>query len=152
VWSNDVAQALQWATGGLERIQKAEVLFAFVREYQSGSDQARLLVAGTKTPETFLRGLRLQAQTAGAPHRSGHHEQPGGEHSDAVQALPPFLAHDGATDWEISGWEDAVPRVENGVPQRVDRLRALGNSVVPAVVEQIGRAILEADRADFPTG
>jgi site-specific DNA-cytosine methylase len=28
----------------------------------------------------------------------------------------------------------------------VDRLKALGNAVVPQVVEQIGRAVMEAER------
>jgi DNA (cytosine-5)-methyltransferase 1 len=39
-------------------------------------------------------------------------------------------------------------RVDARVPRRVDRLRALGNSVVPQVVEQIGRAIMGASHAD----
>jgi DNA (cytosine-5)-methyltransferase 1 len=39
--------------------------------------------------------------------------------------------------------EPSVGRVANGVPRRVDRLKALGNAVVPQVVEQIGRAIME---------
>ena len=42
--------------------------------------------------------------------------------------------------------EPDVGRVANGVPRRVDRLRALGNAVVPQVVEMIGRAIVQESR------
>jgi DNA (cytosine-5)-methyltransferase 1 len=40
--------------------------------------------------------------------------------------------------WRV---EPDVGRVANGVPNRVDRLRALGNAVVPQIPEMIGRAI-----------
>jgi DNA (cytosine-5)-methyltransferase 1 len=46
-------------------------------------------------------------------------------------------------DWWFS--EPNVGRVANGVPSRVDRLRALGNAVVPQIPELIGRAILQAE-------
>ena len=36
--------------------------------------------------------------------------------------------------------------MDDGIPARSHRLRALGNSVVPAIPEIIGRAILEAER------
>jgi DNA (cytosine-5)-methyltransferase 1 len=39
--------------------------------------------------------------------------------------------------------EPAVGRVAHGIPARVDRLRALGNAVVPQIPEMIGRAIME---------
>ena len=45
------------------------------------------------------------------------------------------------------GWwvvEPDVGRVAHGVPSRVDRLRTLGNAVVPQVAELIGRRIVEA--------
>lgn len=48
----------------------------------------------------------------------------------------------GAKRWQT---EPDVGRVAHGVPRRVDRLKALGNAVVPQVVEQIGRAILAAE-------
>ena len=41
--------------------------------------------------------------------------------------------------------EPNVGRVANGVPQRVDRLKGLGNAVVPQIPELIGRAIMEAE-------
>jgi DNA (cytosine-5)-methyltransferase 1 len=39
--------------------------------------------------------------------------------------------------------EPDVGRVANGIPNRVDRLKQLGNAVVPQIPELIGRAIIE---------
>jgi len=47
-----------------------------------------------------------------------------------------------ATEWLA---EPAVGRVAHGVPGRVDRLKALGNAVVPQIPETIGRAILATE-------
>jgi DNA (cytosine-5)-methyltransferase 1 len=37
-------------------------------------------------------------------------------------------------------------RVANGIPRRVDRLKGLGNAVVPQIPELIGRAIMSVER------
>ena len=39
----------------------------------------------------------------------------------------------------------AVPLLEHGTPRRVAKLRALGNAVVPQIVAEIGRAIMEVE-------
>jgi DNA (cytosine-5)-methyltransferase 1 len=46
-----------------------------------------------------------------------------------------------------AGWESEpdVGRVANGIPGRVHRLKALGNSIVPQIAEEIGKAIMKAE-------
>ena len=49
----------------------------------------------------------------------------------------------GRSWWEV---EPDVGRVAHGIPSRVDRLRGLGNAVVPQVAELIGRMVVDYDR------
>lgn len=63
-------------------------------------------------------------------------------------AAPP---REGQAAWHLASglgdiWraEPDVGRVANGVPDRVHRLKALGNAIVPQIPELIGRAILDA--------
>jgi site-specific DNA-cytosine methylase len=45
------------------------------------------------------------------------------------------------SNWEF---EPDVGRVANGIPGRVHRLKGLGNSIVPKIAEEIGKAIIGA--------
>ena len=49
---------------------------------------------------------------------------------------------------DLAQWwstEPDVGRVAYGIPSRVDRLRGLGNAVVPQIAEWLGRQIIESD-------
>jgi DNA (cytosine-5)-methyltransferase 1 len=67
----------------------------------------------------------------------GHVGSEAGGWSPAGQSL--FSRPSDGRQWLV---EPNVGRVAHGVPARVDRLRSLGNSVVPQIPEIIGRAIM----------
>ena len=76
------------------------------------------------------------------PQRIGTNcNQEGRKGQEEGQAGLRYRTGDSYHNWAV---EPNVGRVAHGVPQRVDRLKALGNSVIPQIVEEIGRAILEA--------
>ena len=58
-----------------------------------------------------------------------------------------FSRRHGAFDGSRWPAEPSISRVAYGLPNRVDRVAALGNAVVPAIPELIGRAILSARAA-----
>lgn len=70
------------------------------------------------------------------------------EQGRTERPLRPKKKRKGKADWVVSncGWEAEpdVGRVANGFPNGMDRLKSLGNAVVPQIPEMIGRAILEA--------
>jgi DNA (cytosine-5)-methyltransferase 1 len=110
----------------------------------------------------------IPAGTVGAPHirdrfwmvgYPDHQGEPDGAVDDEASRLPGLVANANGSRLEIilngeAGkrapalgapyWagEPDVDRVAYGVPHRMDRLRALGNAVVPQIPELIGRAIL----------
>ena len=107
-----------------------------------------------RTPE---RDLERQRQTGGAKRQHPLHEfggrgailadTNGGRRKERKSETEPFSwfsgggeRNDYATHWET---EPEVGRLANGVPNRVDRLRGLGNAVVPQIAEFIGRLIIE---------
>ena len=54
--------------------------------------------------------------------------------------LEEFARRIGVPQWAV---EPDVERVADGVPDRVDRIRALGNAVVPQVAEYVGERLIE---------
>ncbi len=75
--------------------------------------------------------------------KHGDQQSPSGDIADGCSSWGRRARPDGCRQqWET---EPAVGRVAHGIPDRVDRLRCLGNAVVPQVAEVIGRAIIQAE-------
>ena len=144
VWQETGEEALQRAIRGLSGIPEKESLLVELCKHKKDTDKAWLQLACPETPEDEMRGLRIQEEIAGASHRPGYDEQQPGEYTDALQTLSRFLAHYGSKAWKSGSWENAVPRVVDNVASRVDRLKAIGNGQVPAVVAAVWRLLMEA--------
>ena len=96
----------------------------------------------------------VSAQSVGAPHLrerliclaypNGSRWQGSVRTQETCQAIsrPDYSSKaEGSSDqWVV---EPNVRRVAHGIPARMDRLRGLGNAVVPQVAEVVGRVIME---------
>jgi DNA (cytosine-5)-methyltransferase 1 len=87
-------------------------------------------------PQVF-RGWESELSTCGQDMAHANSEQTVGTPESWTQRHP----------WKP---EPDVGRVANGIPSRVDRLRGLGNAVVPQIAEWIGRRILESTKEPTP--
>lgn len=95
--------------------------------------------AGLAAARSFLLGLRQALSSLGLmQHPLDTLPEAWVSLSEEDQAWV-FMAMDGR--WWAAEWP-GVSRIAYRVPNRVDRLRALGNALVPQIAEWIGRQIL----------
>jgi len=116
---------------------------------------SRYDVADSKSLQGNGRGRHEHPSTEQGPQQAGGtsgsmanaYGGRGTQPSDQVQAGWDESGFGGET---VNWWESEpdVGRVAYGVPGRVHRLKALGNSIVPQIAEEIGRAILKAEGAE----
>ena len=83
------------------------------------------------------------ADSSSEQSNSEHHREEQGEVSKQEQ-----IKSRGSDSWTLreANWisEPNVGRVAHGIPERSHRLKALGNAIVPKIVEQLAKAIIKA--------
>ena len=95
--------------------------------------------------------LRLRTSQFGAPFRGERIYVVATPHGNSESIVRLYAQASKLQESSGFGWTDwgrppsRALGVANGVPHRVDRLRALGNAVVPQVVEWIGRRIVKVE-------
>ena len=123
----------KWPPARCEVVSCAEKLQPCMRQQQEGAEAAKLLVARSEASEGCLRSMRLHEAFGSPPLRPGSDKQRSSEPTDVVQPLSRFLARYGQEAWQNGSWENAVPRVTAGTPNRAHRIKALGNGQVSRV-------------------
>lgn len=137
--------------GGWHSLEEKEVLLSLlcrIEERSNGKDN--LSHQGEEAQGDGVRGLWLNAEFRRSPQRHEYQEQLAREYKNLVPQVSLSVAQAIAKTWDIvkcayasvegfPGEMDGATLSKAG--HRVERLKALGNAIVPAVVEKIMMAI-----------
>lgn len=134
----NAAQHIEWPSRGHGSVQEAEILLSCLCEYQ-GAPRAlgNVSLAGKEASPEVVRGVWFNGKAACTSCRRAAAEQRTVQHPNLVRLLSQLLACDCRTTW-------LDPAGTPSEASRVDRLKTLGNAVVPQVPEMIGTAILKS--------
>jgi hypothetical protein len=140
-----VSEAIQWTIRRFPRISAPQVLLAILCEHEAGLNEVGISPPLAPFSEKQMRGLWRTIEFARSSHRREYNKQFAREYSNALRILSQLLPSLMQEAWSNGSWEDDIPRTARGVKGRVNRLRALGNAVVPAQAYPIFKAIAESE-------
>lgn len=148
LWGATGTQAVQRTARGPWGVQEADLLLKSLhgkRICQRCATHRYVQMAGVEAPWNLLRGMWGEGEASRPSHRWECVEQLSREHPDVVHFLSRIPPPPCASCWSDGTWESSVSRTAHGVPSRMDRLRCLGNGVVPQCAELIGLRLQQLD-------
>jgi len=128
---------------GANHLRKRIIIVAYPSSKHSngGNDHSKIGME-CKTVPQFRNGCRSQISLGGSRQNTGYVANSICKRTQIPieRIFTSIQKFECPTWWQI---EPNVGRVADGIPNRVDRLRGLGNAVVPQVAEYIGRLVME---------
>lgn len=136
-------ETIQRYVGRFREVLPEEVLLAYLCEYSERTDRGGAAMESGAVAEAVLRDLWHTIEAARASHQREYRNKYARKYSDALLRLSHGAPSLVPQAWENGSWEDGIERVGRNIPHRVDRLKCLGNAVVPQQAYPIFRALRE---------
>jgi site-specific DNA-cytosine methylase len=135
LWEGFQSESFQWSFGRFNTVQDKENVFTVLWEhFRQSYRQDDLPFESATVQEAFLRNVWISERSGCSPQRWEYNEQYTREHSDALSSLSHEIA------LETKELTDRYNK------DRVNRLKALGNAIVPQIVTILGQAIMNIER------
>lgn len=145
LWNSTSPQAIQWQARGFGCFQAEEILQSQMCGLQETSETlGNISLSSQKTPKKILRGLWYNRKPSCSSCGRAAEELRKSKHSNPLRLVSQLLTCPCESSWLgctgedaknttfwYGDWEGDTPRVAQKVQFRMDRLRCLGNSVVP---------------------
>jgi DNA (cytosine-5)-methyltransferase 1 len=154
----DSRRTLQQGTELREK-NEDEVGEGYANQHQRSSSPSESNVANTYTrfsngtyEEVQSRGQTFDTSSKGSTDVANTESSIGYDNEaitrDGGSSTQEIFGNGSSVSGEGSWWhiEPDVGRVAHGIPGRVYRLKGLGNSIVPKIAEEIGKAIIKAEK------
>ena len=127
----------KWKTRSTNVVSSPQVLQLYLRQLQERCDQEFAPQESEKISEKCLRVLWDLEKPSSPSCRSRLSQQHAGEYPNSLQALSRLLAQSCHKAW--------APYRGTYATDRTNRLKCLGNAVVPQVAEYIGHLMRRVD-------
>ena len=127
--------------GQFPLLKKNDLLTVLCKLKAESNTQDSIPFEGKAIQEGYLRELSNQDGVGCSPQGREYKKQQRGQYNDALPPLPYEIA---LAAESIIRWH----KLETDSANRVDRLKALGNSIVPQVAYEIMKAIIEVENEE----